>query len=336
MIKLGRTAALAAFAAILVVSGMAVQHASADEPHDGLQFSIGVRGVAGCNTRESDVTCSLPAGQPFVVEVALDALPDDIPSYGGFDLYVEFGGVTPSDDASNIDWPNCGFPAAFVGDGFVGWGCAMGAPPSGPSSWVGPIGTVTFTCTQDGSISLIHGSGSKTDLLNPLGDVKHSEGVNVSETLAITCGTIPAGTPGQVTEGTPGGPGPTPHEVHPEITGPDPTPGPTLEPTAAAQATATALAMGTATPEPTTGGPTGDGDDDDDSMAWIWIVVIVAAVAAVGIAGGGYWWMRRSRSDGTGGGPPTSGSGVPSGGPPTSGAGSAGATPGSGGGSTAT
>ncbi len=339
-----RAATLAAFGVLLGFGVFASQHALADEPHDGLGFSIGVRGVAGCNTRASDVACTLPSGQTFIAEVALDSLPDDIPSYGGFDLYIEHAGVTPSDDANSDDWPDCGFPVSFPGDGFIALGCAIGVPPAGPSSYVGPIGSVTFTCSQSGSISLVHGAGDKTDLIESVGEgpdgtsssVTHAEGADESETITIECGQVPAETPGIVTGGTPGEPGPTPGSrdgTPPSSNATPADPNVTLEPTARAQATFAAADSATATAEADDGGPPGSNgeDDDDDSNMWIWIVIIAAAVAAVVIAAGGYWYMR-SRGGGTGGGP-TSRSGVTSGGPPTSGAGSAGATPSSGGGS---
>jgi hypothetical protein len=290
----------------LLIAALAAQTASAHEPHDGLNFSIGVRGVAGCNTRASDVSCTLPQGQPFLVEVWLDELPDDIDVYGGFDLYAEFAGVTPGTDANNDDWPDCGFPAAFVGDDFVGWGCAMGLPPAGPSSWVGPIGSVTFTCAQDGSITLVHGNSDQTDLVEPpeTGLVKHSEGDGEEEKLTIDCGTVPANTPGVVTRGTPGGPGPTPTYVRTREAGQvtPGTPDATLEPTAASAATATAQARGSATPPVS---PTPDDGTDGDgggvgTSAWIAFGVAAAAVVAVGAAGS-YWYMRRR---GGGGGAP--------------------------------
>jgi hypothetical protein len=276
--------------------------------------------------------------------VSLDELPDDIPSYGGFDLYVEYAGVTASEDANNDDWGDCGFPAAFNGDGFVGWGCAIGVPPAGPSSWIGAIGSITFTCTQSGSLSLVHGAGDKTDLIEMVAEneegvsesVIHSEGADVSETITIECGTLPAETPGEVTQGTPGGPGPTPGPIR-TTTGGGQTPGApeaTLEPTAAAQATFAAADSATATAEaggaPTEEPPGGEGEDDDDSNVWIWIVVGVV-VAAVVIGGGGYWYMR-SRGGGT---PPTGGGGTSgsAGGPVGPGDGGAGPTGGDAGGS---
>jgi hypothetical protein len=319
--------ALALFGALLIASPFFTEAATADEPHPGLNFSIGVRGVQGCNTRADDVTCTLPSGQPFLLEFSLDMLPDDINGYAGFDLFAEYTGITPGDDGNSDDWPDCGFPVAHVppDGGFIALACAIGVPPAPQSSsWIGPIGAITFTCAQNGSITMAHGGDDgQTDLVE--GNLaKHSEGVNAEETINITCGSVPANTPGIVTGGTPGGPGPTPGQAHTPA-GPQPTPGegqPTLEPTEAANATATARARGTETPG-TTGTPTeepDDGeDDDDDSNAWVWIVIIVAAVAAVGIAGFGYWYYR-TRMAGTppsGGTPPSSGGTPPSSGSDT-------------------
>jgi hypothetical protein len=338
---------------------MVTQHALANEPHEGLNFSIGVQNVAGCNTRSSDVSCTLPSGQPFVVEVSLDELPDDIHSYGGFDLYAEYTGVTPVDplDASNDVWADCGFPAAAPGDGYIGWGCAMGLPPAQPSSWIGPIGTVSFTCTANGSISLVHKAGTKTDLVESVTEdntgvqqsIIHAEGADTKETLTIACGTVPGGGNGTVTEGTPGPVGPTPGQAH-EGTGsgnqtpaPGQTPGeegPTLEPTAAALATLAAQEGATATAAaggtPTDEGPDEE-DDDDSSYTWIWITLGIIAVIVV-IAGGAYLWYRR-REGGGSTPPPSSGTPPASGGTPPAGGGgtpTSGGTPPSGGGGTAT
>jgi hypothetical protein len=317
--------ALLALAALLVgaVSAMSIRNAAAHAPHPGLQFSIGIPTVQGCNTRASDVTCTLPAGQNFVVEVSLDHLPDDIPSYGGFDLYTEYAGVTPLQDAKNDVWPDCGFPAAsYDADGVVIWGCAIGLPPAGPSSYIGPVGTITYTCTQNGSISLVHGDGD-TDLVEavlahpdptPAESIVHEEGNFTREKITINCGQVPANTPGVVTGGTPGGPGPTPGPVHSPAPGRPTVPGqegPTLEPTAAAKATMTAAAKATATAKAggtratkTPGGQGGGGGGGSSSNTWVWIVIGVAAAVVVVGAGGGYWYYTRSR----GGAPPTGGS----------------------------
>lgn len=299
-------AALAALGLLLVWGGLAARPAAAHEPHPGLNFSIGVRGVNGCNTRASDVTCTLPAASDFVVEVSLDTLPDDINSYGGFDIYMRYAGVTPRQDASTDDWQDCAFPASsYDRPGVVGMGCAIGIPPAGPSSYIGPLGTNTFTCGQNGSVSLAHSYAEGfTDLVENVTEVgkesvvlSHAEGAGTTETLTITCGQLPPNTPGVVTVGTPGPPGPTPGSVHTPVGGAPTAPGetgPTLEATAAAKATATARAR------PTTTGPAGDGDDGGGVDTWVWIVIAVGAVAAAGAAGAGGYWYMRSRGGGGG------------------------------------
>jgi hypothetical protein len=316
---MARQLAVAAFAMLgilITISAPSMNSASAHDPHPGLEFSIGVRGVPGCNTRASDVTCTLPSGQPFVLEFYLDQLPDDIPNYGGYDLYARFAGVTPTGEGSTDVWPDCAFPASFAGDGFIAMACAVGVPPAGPSSWVGPIGEQTFTCTQSGSITMAHGGEEgETNLVEFESLAKHSdEGSDAEETINITCGSLPQNTPGVVTGGTPGPEGPTPGQVRTPTSG-QTTPGqgqPTLEPTAAAMATQTALARGTDTPG-VAGTPTaepGDGSNDGDSNTWVWVVIIVAAVAAIGIAGFGYWYYRRriAGPSSSGGAPPAGGS----------------------------
>ena len=302
-----RIAALAALGLLLLWGGLAAQPTRAHEPHPGLQLSIGVRGVNGCNTRASDVTCTLPTDSDFVVEVSLDSLPDDIDTYQGFDISMRYAGVTPKQDGSNDEWPDCGFPAIYYDDpGVIGLGCAMGVPPAGPSSYIGPIGTNTFTCTQSGTIALVHGERD-TDIVErverqPDGTssaINHAEGAGTSEKLTITCGQLPANTPGVVTVGTPGGPGPTPGSIHTPADG-APTPGesgPTLEPTGAAKATATAVVKATATAK-AGGGELADGEDDGGTAAWVWIVIVVGVAAAVLAAAGGGWWYMRSRSGG--------------------------------------
>ena len=193
-----RRRALLAVTIAALFSALLVVHTEAHEPHPGLQFSIGVRGVPGCNTRASNVTCTLPSGRPFVLEVSLDALPDDIPTYEGFDIYLKYAGVTPQHDASTDDWPDCGFPASsYDQPGVVDFGCARGLPPAGPSSYIGPIGTNTFTCGQNGSITLQHSAArGYTDLVQgvlpgPTPGVgignNHAEGAGTTETITISC-----------------------------------------------------------------------------------------------------------------------------------------------------
>jgi hypothetical protein len=195
-----RHRALAALASLLVLSTLAgAGHASAHEPHPGLQFSIAIEGVPGCDTRESDATCAaVDLGATFQIDVYLDSLPTDISGYGGFDIALEYDGVTPLRDASTDAWPGCGFPASYYDrPGLIGFGCAIGLPPAGPSRYTGLIGTSSFICDRPGSVSLVHGSASgNTDLVEsvnlpsgtPLPATTHAEGADTRETININCG----------------------------------------------------------------------------------------------------------------------------------------------------
>jgi hypothetical protein len=187
--------AVATLTSIWAANG-AVLPVSAHEPHPGLQFSISVQGITSCDTRHGDATCSIPAGATFPVAVNLDGLPADVPSYGGFDIYLKYDGVTPLQDASDSAWPDCGYPASHYGNGFVGFGCSIGVSAVGPgaaspSTYIGLIGTNSFTCDESGSIALVHGFGSgHTDLIQDViqGVVNgHSEGDGAAETINIIC-----------------------------------------------------------------------------------------------------------------------------------------------------
>jgi hypothetical protein len=296
---------LAAIASVAVWAGSASAQTEA-EPHSDLEFVIGIEGIDLCNTRNGDVSCRVGSGANFTLNVSLDQLPAGISEYGGFDIVMNSQGVTPTGEPSTDAWPDCAFAAVAPLDqlpaGMVAFGCAMGVPPAGPSSYLGLIGTATFTCAQSGSITLVHGSGN-TGIVLASDLSAHSEDTD-GETINVECGQVPAEQPGEVT-GPPGAPPPPGTDPDGALgeggqdTTPQPQDGPTLEPTAAAAATGTAevrAATATAEARDPDGGTAGDDvdDDDDDGMAaWVWIVIIIGVVAAVAVVGGaGYWYMR--------------------------------------------
>lgn len=174
--------------AVLLALAIAVQlrSAQAHMPHSGLNFWLEVPVVPGCDTKHGDATCALTPGGTFTVNVNLGALPSDIPSYDGFDIYITYGGVAPVGQPSTDAWPDCAFFA--IGPphhGQWGFGCATGLPPAGPSTYTGTIATLQFGCTQPGSIVLHNGDGD-TDLVDDRAYV-HTE-PTATETLNITCG----------------------------------------------------------------------------------------------------------------------------------------------------
>jgi hypothetical protein len=190
--------ALLAIAALLLIAVAQTASPAFAEPHPGLNFTASVPGYAGCNTSQGDAQCYIPPGTTFTVNVTLDPLPSDIPSYQGFDIKMSYTGLTSADNASTASWPDCGYPASYFEAGLVNMGCAVGLPPAGPSTYTGLVGTNDFTCSQSGAITLLHGDGN-TDLIQDtvvvLGEVGPSEILNITCGSPPTATTVPTATP---------------------------------------------------------------------------------------------------------------------------------------------
>jgi len=234
---------------------------AAQVPAPGLDFSMAVSGVAGCDTTEGDAKCFLDPGSSFTVEFYLNSLPDGATGYQGYDAYVTYTGVVSQDNLTTDEWPDCGFPAQFSPPGgqAIRWTCVVGVDVP-PSAYTGLISTLGFECTDeestDNTINLVHGE-TDTSINAVRGEVplgQAAEGAGTLETLTINCGEPPPPTEPPAGE-TPG-------------------------------ATATAL--------PTTGDATGLSEGDGGSTGlWVTIVVLLAAaVSAVGLFG---WRYARSR-----------------------------------------
>jgi hypothetical protein len=207
---------------ILVITAWgqaSTKQASADIPHPGLDFSIGVDTngdtTPDCNTTGGPTKCTFAsAGGVFTLKVFLNAL-GGIAGYQGFDIRVNTAGVTVDQDATGApiadahSWPQCTFQGlAPYNTAYVVFGCASF---NVMSTYTGVIGTVELTCTQTGTLTLVHGRGN-TDLIeNP---TAHAEGQGTTEALDINCG---------------GGGGPTATNTPAAAT---PTPTPTPTPTA--------------------------------------------------------------------------------------------------------
>jgi hypothetical protein len=289
-------AAFAALTAGIGVMQFGPGPVTAQTPVSGLSLWISVDGVADCGTQTGDASCELAPGSTFLVAAHIDPLPASIPSYGGFDLTLEYVGVSANQDASTDSWPDCAFPASYFGaSGQVQFGCAVGVPPAPGSTYSGVIGTVSFVCGQSGSIELLHGAGL-TDVVE-FDNISEIDGEVAGNSDKLTINCVPGGVePPPV---TPGGP----------AVGTS-TPVVTLEPTAAAVATstarqqATATAIAVATAGGRTPGTTNGGDDDDGGglSGGVIAIIIIAGVAAAGIAGVVGWRVMQSR--GGGGAPP--------------------------------
>jgi alpha-tubulin suppressor-like RCC1 family protein len=162
-------------------------------PRTGLDFSIAIDadgdGVDECTTHEEHrAECRLSPGSAFTVRVDLNALPRDMPVYVGFDATLISAGVQSTRKSIAL-WPDCGYPASYHEEHLDLFGCA--APINGSSTFVGPLGESHFTCTRNGSVTLLHGGGN-TDL-DANGDDIRAEASRGSETLTVTCGDLVRG-----------------------------------------------------------------------------------------------------------------------------------------------
>jgi hypothetical protein len=140
--------------------------------------------VDDCSTAAGEpATCSLAGGATFTLEVSLNSLPAGVPNYEGFDILLEYGGVSSKDNASAAAWPDCAFPASFFEPGLVALSCAAF---TAPSTYTGLIGTNEFNCTESGSITMAGSQEGETGLSSfaPVNRV-YQEGTD--ETLTINC-----------------------------------------------------------------------------------------------------------------------------------------------------
>src|ERR1700694_5100376 len=175
--KLARLAAFAVIAALFIMFGRGGGGlAHAHDGHDGLDFSIGVDtnadNIDNCSTFSGGTNCAIGLGATFRVRTYLNSLPNAVAGYEGFDVQLNYSGLTlvfngtspKSNGAGN--WPDCAFPAAGQSAGTVVFGCAIGISSS-PSTYTGRLGTVDFTCPNvDGTatITMVHGTAGATSL----------------------------------------------------------------------------------------------------------------------------------------------------------------------------
>ncbi len=158
-------------------------------PQTGLDFSLGIDADGDteddCATdAEGQTKCSVLADGAFTVNVYLRSLPVNVAGYDAFDIRLDYAGVVSKEIAGPGPWPDCAFPAVAFRPDFVAFGCITGIRAS-PSTYVGLIGTAEFTCSEPGTVTMVHGP-TDTELLVPPG-YSISEGEGVTETLTINC-----------------------------------------------------------------------------------------------------------------------------------------------------
>ncbi len=137
-------------------------------PACGLDFSIGVdASISGaalpCDSSGSPTaTCDVPLGAKFKVSFYVHSLASGMRSgVSGEDETVQYAGITSSETQDSVNqtyWPSCvGATGGSFSPGQVSMGCSVLLGP--PSTYVGKYSTVEFTCTADGSVTLVGGTG---------------------------------------------------------------------------------------------------------------------------------------------------------------------------------
>ncbi len=186
--KRSRLAAVGAvvIAAVGVTAGLLAlrlgpsQHAAANQPNAGLEFTLHVGSCA--TTGDVKGNCVVSDPSTFVASVSLDDVSGiGNGSYDALAVTLSYTGVG-SKGNPDIVWPGCVFEAPTTGAGFVNAGCAAGV--SAPSStFTGTIFTASFNCPADGTLTLTHGA-SDTLIIDSKGKTSTEAGPDV---LNIDC-----------------------------------------------------------------------------------------------------------------------------------------------------
>jgi hypothetical protein len=161
-------------------------------PKGALDFSLGVDTngdtTDDCGTGVGQLTiCSLAPGSTFTVNVYLNNL-GGIPRYGGYDLYLAYAGIGSKENPDANVWPDCTYEAfAPVLAGRMAWGCVIDLLAGRGSTYTGIVGTTSFNCTHDGSVTMIHGAGGFTDLVQWPEPISYGESAGSTESLTIHC-----------------------------------------------------------------------------------------------------------------------------------------------------
>jgi hypothetical protein len=137
-------------------------------PTPALDFSLGID-IDGdtqddCETAGGGPTaCSIPMGSQFALKAYLNHLGGY--AYNAFNEFVAYTGVVSLNDPLSF-WPNCVYetsnkpaPGEFL------FSCHSGSAYA-EFNYTGLMSTITFVCSGDGSVGLLHGNG-KTSVEAP-------------------------------------------------------------------------------------------------------------------------------------------------------------------------
>lgn len=177
-----------AAAAVLLSFNVRSTHKVSGVVDNGIEYTLH---VASCNTaQDAKGNCGVAAGSTFVASVSLDSI---VAPYDAIAVTIAYTGVG-SKDNPDIVWPDCGIEAPFTQPGLVNAGCStnFGAPSS---QFTGTVFTASFNCTQDGTLSLTHGT-SATLVIVPVGPANTTYTEQGPDVLNIDCqGTPMTSTP---------------------------------------------------------------------------------------------------------------------------------------------
>ncbi len=163
-------------AALLLADSSGAGRVSANAPHTGLSFAVGINtdsdGDNDCGTgvpaavgngapdtvsvQVSNTTCEMREDAAFRVNVYL--MGNGGVAAAGMAAHVTYSGVTSSGPGDSV-WDGCTFEPTESGPAFENAACTIGLSPAAPVQVAGLITTFSFTCTDDGSMTLSHGDG---------------------------------------------------------------------------------------------------------------------------------------------------------------------------------
>ena len=149
-------------------------------------FSIRINDSTGAPLCDSSgtptVSCQLPAGAPFTLDVYLNALPAALPAagYAGFDTHVLYQGVARAPGGADPErWPDCTYDGMNEQAGSIAAGCAINVQTQSPSNYTGVMLSYGFVCTASGAITLDTADVVDAQIL------KYVQ--NADESLSVSC-----------------------------------------------------------------------------------------------------------------------------------------------------
>jgi hypothetical protein len=197
--------AIAAIAAIVVFVTKTDGTASADSPHAGLQFHLGIDldndGDDECTTQASSIaSCSMASGRRVAVSLYLDST--GLAGYKSYQAAVSYGNGLEAEDEVTQTWPDCGVADGTLDNGAtISFGCHT-LPWGQSSTHTGRLAVMFFECTDfltpptGDALEIVHGP-STTHLTDAAGAAHAEEAAREGFTIRCPSPTQPAQEPCQ-------------------------------------------------------------------------------------------------------------------------------------------